>query len=167
MTRVGTCDIQVRGHFASIVTFWSGEHGKKEQGDYAFWTAVLAEPVTFEIPADVGKPRRTTTMRRITGRAQVGYPAGDRFDRMKREMRTANSLSVRRAYRQMWVRAVAKGKNIRFIRPATWPEIARWLKVHDKDRPHADPWMHIDGKLVLIEADGRLSRKRPRKPPRK
>ena len=83
-TRVGRYEVEVRRmNYPTLWHFSSGEHGRKEAGIYAFWTAVLAR-----------KARR-----KISGRALATLPPGDRFDRMRREMRGARAAD-RAAYRK-------------------------------------------------------------------
>lgn len=114
-TRVGRYTVKVRNpHHASIVRFSSGVHGKKERGDFLFWTAVR-------------KDKRWTV-----GRAHWSLPAGDRFDRMKREMQNARTAEDRIAYARMW-KEMGGGKNIAYIRPATAAEVNRWIATHESD----------------------------------
>ena len=116
-TRVGRYEVAVRRiNYPTLWHFSSGEHGRKEAGIYAFWTAVLARK----------------TRRRIWGRALVTLPPGDRFDRIRREMREGRAAD-RAAYRRMWRELMQGGRAIRYIRPASEREVHRWMKTHDRD----------------------------------
>ena len=121
VTRVGKFKVPVRRHnFCTIVTMSGGEHGRRERGDFCFWTAVLAEPVRMD-----GKLRK-----KIFGRAHVSLSAGDRFDRMKREMKKSRAKET---YAFFWNNLLRGGDNIKFIRPSTAGEVKMWLKTHEKD----------------------------------
>jgi hypothetical protein len=116
-TRVGGYEIEVRRmNYPTLWHFSSGEHGRKEAGIYAFWTAVLAR-----------KGRR-----KVSGRALVTQPPGDRFDRIRREMREARAAD-RPAYRRIWLELMKRGRAIRYIRPASEREVSRWMKTHGRD----------------------------------
>ncbi|HYG56212.1 MAG TPA: hypothetical protein VD965_13030 [Burkholderiales bacterium] len=106
-TRVGTYEIEVRqSNYPTLWHFSSGERGRKEAGIYAFWTAVL-------------KPRAPRP--KVSGRALVTLPPGDRFDRIRREARA------------IWLELLERGRAIRYIRPATEREVQRWLASHAGD----------------------------------
>lgn len=96
-----------------IITFTDGQ--------YVFWTAIFANPVD-------GK-------RKIWGRARVGLSAGDRFDRMRYE-RYADDIpkADHRIYHNMWFEQLQQGRNIKYIRPSTLREVARWMNTHPKQR---------------------------------
>jgi hypothetical protein len=122
LTKVGRLQVPVRR--ASHPTLWyfaSGEHGRKEAGVYAFWTAVISRR----------KPKG------LIGRALAAEPPGDRFDRIRREMRTARSKADRAAYARHWRELLARGKAIRYVRPSTEREVRKWMKGHEKDARHA------------------------------
>lgn len=120
-------------------------------GEFAFWTAVLRRPVKMRRAMEIGAPTPVRTVRRITGRAQVGYPAGDRFDRMKREMLTGDR-DERYAYRRMWVEAMEKGRNVGYIRPSTKREIRSWMRAHSGDARHALPRIRYAGKSQSLNS---------------
>ena len=118
-TRVGSCEIPVRQmNYPTLWHFSSGEHGRKEAGIYAFWTAVLARKVR-------GKGK-------VSGRALVTQPPGDRFDRIRREMREARAAD-RPIYRRIWLELIKGGRGIRYIRPASEHEVQRWMSTHERD----------------------------------
>lgn len=141
-TKVGYRLIKVRGHFATILKFSSGEHGKKEMGEFAFWTAVLKKKRRSK--------DRKRWIRRVTGRAQVGYSAGDRFDRTRFESKTARDQETRDAYHHLWYPVMGSGKNIAYIRPSTLREVRRWLAGHTKDAPFRARSIRIGGKSVKL-----------------
>ena len=140
LARIGSYVVPVRGKWATLVTFWAGEHGRKDCGEYAFWTARLKHPVV-----------RTTggRSRRVIGRALVGHSAGDRFDRMSREMRTAKSKEAREANRELWERILRKGQNVAYVRPSTLAEVRRWADSHESDVKHATAAIRIGGQLKI------------------
>ena len=138
-TRIGRYTIPVRCKWATLVTFWSGEHGKRDCGEYAFWTALLRRPVEVE--------RRLR--RRIFGRALVGEPVGDRFDRMQLEARSLKQRpAARKAYRVSWERVLREGRNVKFVRPSTLKEVKRWMESHESDAEYASNIARIGGKMV-------------------
>lgn len=119
-TKVGKFDVQVRNaHIPSLVWFDAGVHGKSfgERGMFCFWAAILKS----------GKRRK------IWGRALACLPAGDRFDRMKREQNTAKTAADRKVYRTFWADRMGKGGNIAYIRPCTDAEIKKWADMHMSD----------------------------------
>lgn len=112
-TKVGTSKVKVKdAHFYSIVTFSAGRKGKREAGDFAFWTAVV--------------DRRKGVDRGVIARASLYYPPGERFDRMNRERKKEP------AYNKTWT-FFGGGKKIKYIRPSTGKEIFRWMKSHRED----------------------------------
>ena len=112
-TNVGKYKVQVKNaNFLSIVTFTSGEHGKKERGDFAFWTAILK--------------KRVNKKWKISGRAHLLLPPGDRFDRMKREARTDKNPEDRKIYHQLFHEYMGGGSNVKHIRPATEKDIKKF-----------------------------------------
>lgn len=117
-TKVGKYKVQIKNpEYPSIVTFSSGEKGRREKGHYAFWTAVVRR----------GKKGR------LWGRARLILSAGDRFDRMKYEMNNASDKEDRRIYRKHYVDFLGRGGNIKYIRPSTIKEICRWCDTHESD----------------------------------
>jgi hypothetical protein len=124
LTHIGRHVVPVRNaKFVSIVSFAGGAHGKKERGHYLFWTAVLK-----------GRAKR----RFITGRARVFLQAGDRFDRMKREMKNMKfSKETRDAYRGIW-HSMNGGARVKYIRPASASAIAKWFASHGSDARHVN-----------------------------
>lgn|SRR3990167_6232144 len=126
--KVGKYIVPVKTSKAAIVHFSSGAQGKSESGDYSFWAAV--------IKGSRGK-------KAIFGRARVGLDAGDRFDRMQYEQKTARSKADRVAYSNMW-KMLGEGKNIEYIRPVTTAELLRWIITHQSDFRFADS-IDMDG----------------------
>ena len=126
-TQVGRYQVPVRrARFITLGVAKAGAHGKKEAGDYAFWTAVLKEARYCD--DGVGHVRRCT---KLTARALAWLPAGDRFYRMSVEMRTLDS-----AYQLLWEGVLGQGSNIAYIRPATLKEVRRWSQAHLADKKH-------------------------------
>mgnify|MGYP001577503063 FL=1 len=124
-TQVGAYQVPVkRARYLTLGTATGGAHGKKEAGDYAFWTAVLKEPRYCDL--NTGSLKRTT---KVTARALAWLPAGDRFYRMSVEMVTIDS-----AYRTLWEGVLGQGRNIAYIRPATVHEVRRWAMTHLDDK---------------------------------
>lgn len=120
-TKVGKYTVPVcNAKFISLVYFSAGARGNKERGQFAFWTAVL----------------KRKKKNRVWGRSRPILPAGDRFDRMKREKLKAKSKSDRKAYGRMWD-VMGRGRNIRYIRPSTLAEIQKWFKSHASDAKYA------------------------------
>lgn len=109
--------------FPSVVSFSSGAHGKSCMGDYLFWTCLFERPV---------KKRYKTW-----GRARPVLPPGDRFDRMRIEMREAKDPEDRKIYRRIYEELMGSGANIKYIRPSTYEEIRRWFLTHESDAKHA------------------------------
>jgi hypothetical protein len=136
-TKIGRNHVPVRGNWATLVPFAAGAHGKKEAGVFAFWTAVIG-PVKLD-----GKTRK-----RIFGRAKVGLSAGDRFDRMRFEMKSARDADDRRIYRRFWYLLLRKGANVRYVRPSTLKEVRAWMKSHQADARHAARRISLGGKQV-------------------
>ena len=120
MTRVGKRRIAVRrANYPTLWHFTSGEHGRKEAGIYAFWSAVLGA-------------------RKLCGRALVTLPPGDRFDRIRGALRSGPAAD-RKAYAHHWNVLLRKGAAIRYIRPASPREVRRWMDAHPKDARFAQP----------------------------
>lgn len=100
---------------ATVAHFSSGQRGPKERGIYLFWTAIFS----------VGRAKRSG----VSGRALAGLSAGERFRRIKKEMRSAASKEDRAAYSRMW-RDLQRVVEVRPSKPA---EVARWLSTHPED----------------------------------
>ncbi len=131
VTRVGKISVPVvDAEYATIATFKSGDLGRFERGDYLFWTAVLKKPYHWQGYDGKHKPR---TMKLILGRARTFLPPGDRFDRMRIEMKTDPLKADREIYRKWWYKLLREGANIKFIRPSTKREVGRWMKGHESD----------------------------------
>jgi len=122
-TRIGRHRIPVKGIHPTLATFVAGARGLQERGHYCFWTAVLKRPVRRE--------------RTCTARALVLLPAGERFERMGREMLTARPKAAREIYQWWWQAAFQRGANVAYIRPATRAEVGRWAATHGADMQHA------------------------------
>lgn len=121
-TKVGAFEVTVRrANFPALRHFSGGAHGRKEAGIFAFWTVVLKRK---------GKNR-------VWGRALATLPAGDRFDRMRREMRSDKSKEAREVYGRIWKKLLREGRAIRYIRPSTENEISRWMRGHQSDAKYA------------------------------
>ena len=121
-TRVGPYLVQVvNAKFPTIVSFKGGAKGIRERGDFAFWTTVLK------------KRRGPKKGNRIWGRARLILPPGDRVDRMKKEMLYASDKNDRKIYRLWWTKVIEKGKNIKYIRPSSLPEVKKWMRSHQSD----------------------------------
>jgi hypothetical protein len=119
-TRVGRCAVPIRGgRVPTLAHFTGGRRGPREHGIYAFWTALLT--------------RRVDRQRSIIVRALSVLPPGERFERMRREARTARTAGERQAYRELWRRVLHAGRNIKAIRPANRGEVSRWLETHPED----------------------------------
>jgi len=110
----------VRAKFCTIVQFSAGVHGKRERGDYCFWTARLKKPAKG---ARAGK-------RQLIGRAYAWLPPGDRFARMERESSGKTDASE---YHYLWHSFLKRGQNIQYIRPSTRAEVQRWIDSHLSD----------------------------------
>ena len=67
----------------------------------------------------------------------MGLSAGDRFDRMEKERRQAKDPEARRSYQRFWTQYLKAGRNIKYIRPSTAKEVARWAKTHQSDFKYA------------------------------
>jgi len=128
-TRVGGHAVPVRGVHPSIGVFVTGARGARERGIYCFWTAVLARPWL----AGYHKRKRARWIRTCTVRARAMQPAGERFERMGREMKTARSVAARREYGVWWEGIFERGQQIAYIRPATFAEMRRWCAGHGAD----------------------------------
>jgi hypothetical protein len=112
-TKVGKSMVPVYGaEQPTLLAFLEARRGKG--GIYAFWTAEYKKP-------------DANGSDKVWGRAKVGLPAGDRFDRMAVEQHTA--ASGRSAYARTW-RSMRAGSNVKLIRPSTDEEVYRWLKTH-------------------------------------
>jgi hypothetical protein len=121
-TKIGRCEVIVRrANFPSLRHFSGGAHGRKEAGIYSFWTVVL----------------RRKGKNRVWGRALSTLPAGDRFDRMRREMLRDRSKENRAHYERIWKKFLKEGRAIRYIRPSTEAEIAKWMRGHKADAKYA------------------------------
>ena len=118
---------------ASIVSFSAGEHGQREAGEYAFWTAWLREAVEER--------------RKVTARAQVGLDAGERFRRMGMEMRNASSASDRKEYRVIWEKMLRRGANVERVEPSSLEAVRYWLERHPQDSPFVQ-WGWIGGEML-------------------
>lgn len=128
-TNVGKINVCVKNYqYLSIVTFKAGKDGPAEAGDFAFWTAVFKKAVKL--------PLRRTKASKLTGRARLILPVGDRFDRMKFECRKAKDKEDRKIYKAYWDDGLKHGKNIAYIRPSTYKEINNWIKTHEPDAKH-------------------------------
>lgn len=133
-TRIGEIDVPVRkAHNPSLVWFDAGARGKVfgERGVFAFWTAVLKTG-----------PR---TARKTWGRSLVVISCGDRFDRMKREQKTAKSEVARKHYAEAWNKHFKRGRNIAYIQPSNWKEIYSWAMTHYSDAKFVR-WVILNGK---------------------
>lgn len=117
--------------YPAIVDFSSGKHGKFEAGLYCFWTAV------FKV--------RPYGRVKLTGRARIVLPPGDRFDRIFLERRTAKSRGAREA-NALWARVIEKF-GIAYIRPSTLREIAMWWPGHESDTRFA-AGAYLAGKFI-------------------
>lgn len=148
-TRVGKFDVPVKTRHATLVHFSGGEGGKHEAGNFAFWTAVLKEPVRLE--QKDGWPRKGRVVRKIFGRAYVSLGAGDRFDRMRIESKTATDAADRRVYRRMYVECMHSGGNIKVIRPSTLKEVCRWMETHESDAVFASGDITVNGKSAKLK----------------
>lgn len=107
--------------------FTSGEHGKKEAGDYFFWTAY-------------GEDKFGDW--KTTGRATINLPPPDRFLRTKRESKTVKNVDDRRIYAALYRRLLT----IHGIRAATYREIANWISTHKSDAKYIRFPVKIRGK---------------------
>jgi len=122
LTRVGRARVPVlAARHVSLVQFSAGAHGRREAGEFLFWTAVLR--------------KRRGAKKRIWGRAYACLSPGDRFDRLKRE------------HRRLWAQLLSRGRNIRHIRPSTLAEIIRWMQTHAADARFVSLGL-VGGKLV-------------------
>lgn len=124
-TKIGDfCIPVVKAKFATIVQFYGGEHGKREAGDFCFWTLRLKHTVAGE---RAGK-------RWLIGRASVYLPPGERFCRIEREATNSRAALV---YRYLWDKYLLRGANVEYIRPSTVAEVQRWFATHGKDKKYA------------------------------
>ena len=125
-TIVGKVTVSLfRERFISLAVATCGKHGKRESGDYAFWTAVLKIPV---LVTSNGK-----TCSKVFGRSLAWMPAGDRFDRMNRGRVSDKNSWARSVYGMLWNKVLRQGRNIKYIRPSTRKEIGKWLYSHHDD----------------------------------
>ena len=123
-TMVGRYKVPIKKyHYPTIIAFSSGDLGRQERGLYCFWTA------TFK--------RKYFGKDRIFGRALSVLSPGDRFDRMKREMRSDPDLKDRKVYEEMYVCMLQRGDNIKYIRPSTPKEVRLWMESHKSDARYA------------------------------
>ena len=114
-TVVGEHIVPVRGaEHPTLMTMRAG--AKDNVGIYAFWTAVCRKDGSG-----------------VTGRARIGLPAGDRFDRMFIGERTTDSVADRRAYASMLHDLMGSGGKIKFIRPSELAEVRNWVNSHLDD----------------------------------
>ena len=128
VTQVGDYWVPVKqARYVSFACARSGAHGKKEAGDYLFWTAILKNPI----------PAQPRTCRKVTARALAWLPPGDRFYRMSQELRIMPDMTERAAYGWLWNTVLAGGRNVALIRPATKHEVQGWLKTHQGDNDFA------------------------------
>lgn len=112
-TRIGAFLVPVLEAPAAVGLFPDGHY-------YAFWTAVFKKRI--------GKRWR------VWGRARVGLSAGDRFDRMGRESRAAYiPKEDRQEYKRMWEN-MGRGANVKYVRPSTRAEVAKWLRTHPNQK---------------------------------
>lgn len=123
-TRVGKYAVPVKGIHPTLVFFVAGARGKQERGVYAFWTAVLKRPYV-------------NRERTCVARARILLPPGERFERMRRERRTARSAVARGVYAFWWEQAFRQGEGIAYIRPSSLREVQRWSQTHAPDMTHA------------------------------
>ena len=123
-TAVGKFCIPVRqAKFVTIVQFNSGEHGKREAGDFCFWR------MRYKVPIGKVKGR--------IGRASIFFPPGERFCRLEKECKA------------IWIDEMKEGENIAFIRPANRAEVFRWLETHPRDAPFAYRLI-LGGKVINL-----------------
>lgn len=118
-TKVGACDVPVIGAKKPTISCFEDGYGGK-MGVFAFWTAEFKKKVRGR--------------NKIWGRARVGLPAGDRFDRMgrKSELESVPKDDVP-IYKALF-NDMGKGRNIKLIRPSTDEEVYQWLKTHSSQR---------------------------------
>lgn len=136
-SRVGNHNVPLKKmRYVSLLTFFGGAHGRKERGDYCFWTAVLKERVA-------GK-------RKLTGRALAYLPPNERFERIALDMQVAPSAEDRKVYEMLWKRLLKKGANIKCIRPSTAKEIRNWLDTHPEDAEHAARLGLVGGRTARL-----------------
>jgi len=130
-TTVGIYNVPVvNAEYATIATFRKGDLGKFERGDFLFWTAVFKKEFSWRGYQGTDRVRK---MKLILGRARAVLSPGDRFDRMRLEMRTDPNKEDRRIYKEWWFRVFKEGDNIKFIRPSTKREVYRWMEGHKSD----------------------------------
>lgn len=116
----GHCIPVVNAKFVTIVQFAGGEHGKREAGDFAFWTLRLKHQVAGE------RAKKNW----LIGRASVYLPPGERFCRIQGE---ANGKRAAKTYSYLWDTFIERGANIAYIRPSTLREVNRWFATHKSD----------------------------------
>ena len=110
VTRIGKYHVPiVKPKFPTIGTFAGGQHGRREGGEYLFWTVVLKRKI------------RWCNRKRwwLTARARAILCPGERFNRMRIEARAAKSSEDRQAYRDLYDRMLGRGRNIKYVRPST------------------------------------------------
>lgn len=137
-TTIGKYSIPlVRAKFATIVQFAGGEHGKRERGDFCFWTIRIKRTV----------PGERAGKRQLIGRASVYLPPGERFCRIEREAK--NGGRAAKTYAYLWEKFMQRGRNVQYIRPSTLTEVKRWFSTHGKDMKYAYRVI-IGGKVVEL-----------------
>lgn len=94
----------------TVAYFTAGYRGKRERGEYYFWTAESKHGST-------------------SGRALTHLPKEERFERLKGELPRTKRGEVRAAYRRHWKII----HSIKRIRASTPYEVARWLASHKED----------------------------------
>ena len=131
VTRVGKISVPVvDAEYATIATFSKGDLGRFERGDYLFWTAVLKTKRPWKGYYGKWSWRK---IQLVLGRARPVLSPGDRFDRMRIEMKTDPNKEDRAIYKKWWYEILDKGANIKFIRPSIKKEVQRWINGHLAD----------------------------------
>ena len=105
----------VRGR--SVGVFSAGRKGEREKGTYYFWTAICLQ---------------NKETRGITGRAMKNLEAGERFRRMFKEAKTAETSANRKAYKKLCKLL----QIVLYVRPANVKEVTNWLTGHGDDAVH-------------------------------
>ena len=127
-TKVGKFLVPIKNYKRlSIVDFSRGLRGKHEEGQYCFWTAVLK--------------KKKDGKRIVWGRARPILSPGERFCRMK----------GKKDYREIWLKFLERGKNVKFIRPSTKKEISWWASGHVSDWKFAETVSIGKERFVLTE----------------
>jgi hypothetical protein len=67
----------------------------------------------------------------LIGRASLFLPPGDRFARIEHE--AERTTPDGKEYSYLWKSFLQRGRNIKYIRPATKKEVWRWIYSHQKD----------------------------------